>query len=382
VLYNYNQYWGYSAKDGTSLWNLTLTYPVATNEEICLHPVDDFIVFDPTETTFKCYSMLNGALLWTSPSFKSSPWATTWTVYNSETNDDKNLYLMFPDGIMRALSLETGKLVWESTAFPSTEYTNNVVPYVMGGLVMVGGNIYCYAGYSIGYQINPVPRFAMLVCVNATTGNVTWKLNGGVAPIAAANGYVIGWGIYDGNLYCVGKGQTQTTVTAPLTSVSAGTSVLIQGSVMDMSPAAPNTPAVSDKDVSEWMDYLYMQNATLLNNPPKPDGVAVRLAAVGPNGDVIDIGTVTSGSGGLFKKTWTPPAEGEYTVYATFDGSSSYYGSYAETALGVTKAPTTTSDTALQTVPDYTMTIIGVGVALAIVVIVAVAVAVLILKKK
>jgi hypothetical protein len=222
----------------------------------------------------------------------------------------------------------------------------------------------------------------MLVCVNATTGNVTWKLNGGVAPIAAANGYVIGWGIYDGNLYCVGKGQTQTTVTAPLTSVSAGTSVLIQGSVMDMSPAAPNTPAVSDKDVSEWMDYLYMQNATLLNNPPKPDGVAVRLAAVGPNGDVIDIGTVTSGSGGLFKKTWTPPAEGEYTVYATFDGSSSYYGSYAETALGVTKAPTTTSDTALQTVPDYTMTIIGVGVALAIVVIVAVAVAVLILKKK
>ena len=33
----------------------------------------------------------------------------------------------------------------------------------------------------------------------------------------------------------------------------------------------PNgVPAVADEDMSEWMDYLYMQNATLLNNPPTP----------------------------------------------------------------------------------------------------------------
>ena len=35
---------------------------------------------------------------------------------------------------------------------------------------------------------------------------------------------------------------------------------------MDMSPGAPNTPAVSEEDMVEWMDYMYGQNATLLND--------------------------------------------------------------------------------------------------------------------
>ncbi|HLN46302.1 MAG TPA: hypothetical protein VK209_11405 [Candidatus Sulfotelmatobacter sp.] len=151
---------------------------------------------------------------------------------------------------------------------------------------------------------------------------------------AAANGYLIGAGVFDGNLYALGKGKTETTVSAPLTTVTAGTNVLIQGTVMDMSPAAPNTPAISDEDMSEWMDYLHMQNATLQNNPPVPTGVTVKLSAVGPNGNAIDIGTVISNSGGSFSEIWTPPTEGKYTVYATFDGSNSYYGSYAQTALG------------------------------------------------
>ena len=95
----------------------------------------------------------------------------------------------------------------------------------------------------------------------------------------------------------------------------------------------------------------------------------MKLVALGPShGDVIDIGTVTSDSGGLFKKTWTPPSEGEYTVYATFDGSSSYYGSNAETALSVTKAPQAPTDGGTGAQPDNTMTIIGVGIALAIVI--------------
>ena len=60
-----NQYWGYSTTNGASVWNLTLNYPVNQNEEISLQGVNDFIVFDPTATTFHCYSMDTGALLWT-----------------------------------------------------------------------------------------------------------------------------------------------------------------------------------------------------------------------------------------------------------------------------------------------------------------------------
>ena len=102
-------------------------------------------------------------------------------------------------------------------------------------MVLVGGNLYAYAGYSLGYQLNPVPRFAMMVCINATTGDIIYTLNGGVCPTAAANGYVIGSSIYDGNLYCLGKGPTSTTVTA---QQQVGGSVLIQGSVLDTSPAS------------------------------------------------------------------------------------------------------------------------------------------------
>ncbi len=375
-----NEFYGYSAMDGHSLWNLTLNYPITANEGIALARGEDrFIVLDPTESTFKCYSMLTGQLQWTSTSFSDNAWATTWTVYWSETNDNENYYVQLSDGTMRAYSLKDGHEVWRSKAIPSTEYPNNAVPYVTS-LLMVDGKLYGFAGYSSQYKINPISRFAMMICINATNGDTIFTLNGGIRDAAAANGYVIGTGDLDGYLYCLGKGQTQTTVTAPLTTVPAGTSVLIQGSVMDMSPASENAPAISDADMSEWMDYLHMQNATLLNNPPKPNGVTVKLTALAPNGDIIDIGTVTSDSGGMFKKMWTPTTEGEYTVYAAFDGSNSYYSSSAETALGITKAPADTSTQTQQViVPDYTMTLTAGFIA----VIIAVAiVGILVVRKK
>jgi len=376
-----NEFYGYSAIDGQSLWNLTLNYPIMANEAICLARGEDrFIVLDPTESTFKCYSMLTGQHQWTSTSFSDNAWATTWTVYWSETNDNENYYAQFSDGTMRAYSLQDGSEVWRSKAIPSTEYPNNAVPYVTS-LLMVDGKLYGFAGYSSQYKINPISRFAMMICINATNGDTIFTLNGGIRDAAAANGYVIGTGDLDGNLYCLGKGKTQTTVTAPLTTVNARTSVLIQGSVMDLSPASENTPAVSDEDISEWMDYLHMQNATLLNDPPKPDGVTVRVAAVDSDGEVTDLGTATSDYTGQFALSWTPTNEGIYKIFATFDGSNSYFGSYAETALSVGKA-VETSTTQQQTIPDYTMTIIGVGIAI-IAVIIAVAIAtVLILRKR
>jgi hypothetical protein len=375
---NPNQFWGYSAKDGASLWNLTLTYPALINEQISLAGVDKFIVFEPTGTTFKCYSILTGALLWTSPSFSSYPWATTWTVYGSETNDNNNFYTIFPDGTIAAMSLTDGHLVWKSTAIPSTEYPANAVPYV-DGMLMVGGNIYAYAGYSVLYQMNPIPRFNMMTCTNATTGDITYTLNGGVFPIAAANGYVIGLGINDGNMYCIGKGQTSTTVTA---QQQVGGSVLIQGSVLDQSPAQPNMPAISDANMSVWMDYLNMQNSTLLNAPPACIGVPVTLTAVDSNGNAINIGTVTSDGGGHFAYQWNPTTTGLYTVYGTFAGTGSYFSSYGETsatvATAATPVPTASPVTGLATTSDLVTYIV---VAIVVIIIAIAIVGALLLRK-
>ena len=118
-------------------------------------------------------------------------------------------------------------------------------------------------------------------------------------------------------------------------------SVVIQGSVLDKSPGSssatltamfPNgVPAISDDNMSVWMDYLYMQNATLLNNPPDCTGVPVTLTAVSSTGTTVNLGTVTSDSDGHYAYQWTPTTTGFYTIYATFAGTNSYFESYGET---------------------------------------------------
>jgi hypothetical protein len=375
---NPNQYWGYSTKDGAQLWGpLNLTYAGLMNEQITLYGVDDFIVFDPVAATFHCYSMKTGTELWESDSFADSPWATTWTVYGAETNDYENLYLMFPDGTMTALSLETGKEVWRSTAILSTEYTNNAVPYVCG-MVMVGGNIYAYAGYSTLYQLDPMPRFGMMTCTNATTGDTIYTLNGGVYPIAAANGYVIAVGMYDENIYCIGKGQTSTSITIQNDVVTNGATVLLKGNVLDQSPLQPGTSAVADSAMSEWMDYLNMQNATLLNNPPKEPGVPVTLTAVDPNGNTITIGTTTTDSAGNYGINFVPEITGMYTITASFAGTNSYWPSTSGTKLTVVEAPQASATSAPIANPPYELYTIGMGLAI----IIALAIAVLLLRKR
>ena len=395
-----NQYWGYNANTGALVWNLTVPYAITSNEEIPLGQVNDFIIFDAVAATFHCYSETTGALLWTTPSFASSPWATTWTVYNTETNDLNNMYIAFPDGSERAYSLTDGHLIWTSMPFASTEYANNAVPYCYAGVVMEGGLIYAYAGYSTLYQIDPVSRFAMMTCTNATNGNIVYALNGGVDPLCAANGYVIGFSIFDGKQYCVGKGTSSTTVTA---QQQVGGSVLIQGSVLDKSPASsdaaiaavyPNgVPAISDANMSVWMDYLHMQNSTLLNAPPNCIGVPVSLTAIAPDGTSTNIGAVTSDGTGQFAYQWTPTTTGLYTIYATFAGSNSYFESYGETHATVASTTTATATPAATPTPAPTTTstasnvntntlamYIAIGV---IAMIIAVAIAtVLILRKK
>jgi hypothetical protein len=213
-------------------------------------------------------------------------------------------------------------------------------------------------------------------------------LNGGVVPVAAANGYVIGTGTYDQSYYCIGKGPTKTTVT---TQQQVGGSLLIQGSVVDTSAATqelrsqvmfPNgVPAIADKNMSEWMDYLYMQNATLLNNPPICTGVPVTLTAVDPNGNVITIGTATSNYQGNYGLQWTPTTPGLYTIYATFTGSNSYYTSSASTYATVASTSATAAPTSSTlTINSNTDTYLAIGV-IAIIIAIAVVGALLLRKK-
>jgi len=128
-----------------------------------------------------------------------------------------------------------------------------------------------------------------------------------------------------------------------------------------------------------------MQNSTLLNTPPAVNGVPVSLTAVDPNGNYMNIGTVTSDGSGIFMYQWTPTTPGLYKIYATFSGSNSYFSSYAETGATVANAAATATPTQtsvpsnLATTSDLMTYIAVVGIAIIIAIAI---VGALILRKK
>jgi hypothetical protein len=157
-----------------------------------------------------------------------------------------------------------------------------------------------------------------LHCINATTGERVWKVGIRGAAGAVADGYLSVAGV-DGIQYVIGKGQTQTTLSAPSTC-EIGEYFTITGSVIDLSPAQSGTPAISEEDMSKWMNYLHQQQP----KPADAKGVTVQLTAIDPNNNWINIGQATSDSNGVFGYSWIPEVPGLYRVIASFTGSESY----------------------------------------------------------
>jgi len=147
------------------------------------------------------------------------------------------------------------------------------------------------------------------------------------------------------------------TVNAPNVGVPFGTSVMISGTVLDVSPGTQNdanklrfpngVPVMSDASQSEWMLYVYKQFPL----PSTAVGVDVVISVVDANGNFREIGTAQTDTSGKFNLQWTPDIAGKYTVIASFAGSGAYFGSYSQTAFGVeaehpaTPAPTATPPT-------------------------------------
>ena len=167
-----------------------------------------------------------------------------------------------------------------------------------------------------------------------------WNITGLWFNPLIADGYALAVNAEDNRLYSFGKGQTDITVQAPMTSITAGTNVIIEGKVTDRSPGAPGTPAISDNDMTAWMQYLYQQQPF----PSDATGVNVSLDAIDPNGNSIRIGNVASDASGAYSYVWnTPNISGKYTITATFPGSNSYFASSSETAVVVSDAATATA---------------------------------------
>jgi len=260
------------------------------------------------------------------------------------------LYSASVGGVVYCYNVTTGELLWTYHADdPYQEYlfAND---WWVKPLFITDGKI--YVGHYEHSPIDPRPRGAPFFCLNATTGELIWRANGLFRQTRWGGRAIIGDSViatmdtYDQRVYAIGKGPSSTTVSIQTDVIPQGSSVLIKGMVTDESPGAkeyaltarfPNgVPAIADEYMSEWMLYVYKQFPI----PGEATGVEVKLETLDPNNNFYEIDTVTSDASGMFKKMWEPPVPGEYTIIATFEGSKAYYSSYAETAIGVTEAPT------------------------------------------
>ena len=256
---------------------------------------------------------------------------------------DGILYAGSWSGILTAYDVKTGEILWKyENEDPYNEiYWGNAWPIRIA--FIADGKI--YLEHHEHSPIDPLPRGAPFVCLNATTGEEIFKINlrgteWGSTPVIA-DGIIAMFNTYDCQVYAIGKGPSKTTVIAPESVQAFGTPVLIRGAVTDISTGAlqdniaPRFPdgvaAVSDDSMSDWMKYVYLQ----FPRPMTTLGVEVTLSIVDANGNYREIGKATSDADGFYSFMWEPDIPGKYTLYASFAGSKSYWPSHAQTAFGV-----------------------------------------------
>jgi hypothetical protein len=343
-----------------------------------------------TDGHWHCWDILTGSNLWVSE-ISSWPWGT-WGTYNTASWGGM-IFSHSYDGLS-AINWTNGKIIWTyvyTTAPYETPYTGpdgQTVHAWHGGGGMIADGVY-YAMNSEHSPDQPIKRGWKMHGINATTGEGIWMLaagqtGGGTGSRAfqgaIADGYLAYDDMYTGTMYVVGKGKSETTVTAPDTAVPLGTAMTIKGTVLDLSPAQPGTPCVSKESMMLQMEYLHMQMplAGIWGNETIT-GVPVILTGIGSDGTVIDIGTATTnGYYGAFGYEWTPPKADKYTVAASFEGDASYGSSSAATFVTVGPATEQISIPEQIVPPDYTPTILGATIAI----IIAVAIVGIVLYRK
>ncbi len=338
------------------------------------------------------YNAATGAQLWAPINRTETPFSI---IYTGSVWAGSGAYVELTESTLSiaGYSLTTGQQLWGPIALP------NVSPFsslganavVANGSIYIwgyGGDVYSFnivtgalnwqyhtpsGGYESPYGVEPIWTFtvgtvadgklfvpeghmyspplfhnAQQLALNTTDGNLVWSIDAFDVTSAPAisDGVMTTLNAYDNQIYAYGKGATKVTVTAPGVGITTSTPVTISGSVTDISAGAtqqavaanfPNgLPAVSDTSMTNWMEYVYMQQPF----PANTTGVPISIDVIDSNGNYRNIGSTTSDASGKFSFTWTPDIAGHYTVVASFHGSESYYSSYDEAFFTASASPT------------------------------------------
>ncbi|MFB3887919.1 MAG: PQQ-binding-like beta-propeller repeat protein [Candidatus Bathyarchaeia archaeon] len=345
-------------QEGQLLWtkDYTATDGVTRSLEAANVESNVFTIWGTESRQHWGYNLASGQQIW-GPTQSQDAW--DYTVGTRGNIAYGKLFTYGYSGIVYCYDVTTGNRLWAWEAkddyFGDAKWSGR---YVLDVAIIADGRVYVIAGEHS--PDDPKERGAPMACIDIETGQELWKLpfyspHWSNNP-AIADGVIVYQNIYDNRIYAIGKGPSATTVQAPLTAVPKGQAITITGGVTDESAGAKGSPAIADTSMSAWMQYIYMQQPI----PGDAKGVPVILSARGPNGNVIEIGTVISEMSGKFGYSWTPPDQGLYKITATFPGSDAYGSSYDETFITVGPAtapaasvppPPTTAPTSPPTTP-------------------------------
>jgi hypothetical protein len=369
-----------SLKKGTEIWNKTINEPIFSGS--CIVADHGKVAILTARGHFIALNLNDGSLAWTSDKM-DYPWdASGFGAYDIASAYGL-IYRCAYSGVY-AFNWTNGKIAWKYEAQALSPYeapyidANGTTVYSWnGGMLIADGKLYAYN--TEHSPTEPLTRGWRLHCINATTGKLIWRFLGFSTSRkfsgAVADGYLVFDNLYDGYLYCFGKGKSATSVSVSQDVVAKGSTVLIKGTVLDMSPAQPGTPCVSKESMTTWMEYLHMQMPIdgLWHNETIT-GVPVKLTAIAEDGSYIDIGTVvTDGYSGTFGVAWTPPKEGTYKIIASFEGDDSYGSSSATTWITVGPPPPPEPETPeIPTPTDYTPMFTALAIAIIVIAILVV----------
>ena len=356
--------WALSLKagqEGTLLWKKDYSQPPILNATITLGPasLDDGVFTMRLKETMQWYGfdLDTGNQIW-------GPTASQpqYDMYGMGGNIAYGkLFSVGYGGIMYCYNIADGTLLWNSTL--NTGGLEGPYPYwpaASGSTSIADNKVYVITGEHS--HSHPLLRGWTMYCYDVNTGKNLWNFTGLWNSFSIADGYMINYDNMDNQIYCFGKGQTTTTVTASPEVSVYGSSILIKGTVLDQSPGAKDTPAIADQYMTEWMEYKYHQRS----KPTNVQGVEVILDVIDSNGNFRPIGTTTSDVNGFYSLNWKPDIEGTYTVIAKFAGTESYWPSQAVTAFAVDQAPPQPTEQPVASVPPTDMYVLGMGIAIII----------------
>ena len=339
--YGWNPGWlmeaAYSMKDGSQLWikNQTET-PFAATMQMPGASNSIYVEYNKEATTFTGYSTTTGKQVWG----PTEPFTNPLAYYDQTSSVCAygKLYTWSFGGEVKCFDMTAGDKVWNwstGDAGANTPYGVNPL-WIIGNFeaTVADGVMYVETGHDYG---PPLFSGAKIYALNATTGIPIWDIlnfaSGSSLPVAY--GYMLSFNAYDNQIYCYGKGQTQTTVETS-SVINNNAQIQISGTVTDQSPGqtclgkpAAGTPAIDDQYMSSWMEYLYEQSP----KPTNATGVPVTVSYIDPNNNYYTIGTASTDINGQYSMTFKPNIPGTYDITATFGGSNSYFTSSAQTQM-------------------------------------------------